>query len=154
MESPTTAVPCVLIREPDVAVDVIAVPALDVLAWIRAVVPVLIAIPAVVLAQINVNLRPLATAGRVNTGVPLVADIMYIVPERAAVRTTVAPTAAVMTTLETLGPVIAPVTARVLDNTTAPVTFKVLESVVAPVMATVEPKVAGLFVANATPFTA
>jgi hypothetical protein len=146
----------VFTREPVVAVDVIAVPALDVLAWIRAVVPVLIAIPAVVLAQMNVNLSPLATAGSVNTGVPLVADIMYVVPERAAVRTTVAPTAAVMTTLD----VLPPLNTGAAENVTTPVnrdvlvTARVLAIVTAPVIATVEPKVAGLFVAKATPFTA
>ena len=80
----------------------------------------------------KVNSRPLAGAGRVNDGVPLVDAWRYVVPELAAVKTTVAPTSAVVTTLLALGPVMVPVTAK------APV------MVVAPATARVEPSTTGL----------
>lgn len=61
--------------------------------------------PVVVFPQINVNIKPLAGAGKVHEGLALVETFIYDLPESAAVKTTVAPTNALFAVTDVLGPV-------------------------------------------------
>lgn len=93
--------------------------------------------PANVLPQMNVYISPLAHVGSVQEGVPLEEAFLNTCPDCAAVRTTVAPAAALSVTVVLTGPVgatvkdAAPVTARVDASVTAPVTASVLPRVTA-----------------------
>jgi len=87
MVSPTTAVPWVFVK-------VVPLNAVPVALVLHLIVPPVTVNPVVVLDAVKVYQSPLAAVGKVQDGLPLVEALLNVRPDCVAVKTTVAPTAA------------------------------------------------------------